>query len=144
MIVVVGSAALYFGAGGVYNSRTQGTTGVHALPHARYWVELLGLVSDGMAYARNGGRRTTRSEYRPVERVRPKPDRSRQRSSRKSKANPSKDKPGATRSKERRSSKEHGVDQTAALAGDDASPVASVGTTGTASAGGGRWVHIPN
>ena len=147
LTVVVGSAALYFGAGYVYNSRTGGAAGVHALPHARYWVELHGLVSDGVAYTRNGGRRTTRSGYRPVERVLRKPDRSTQKSSHKSEKSPSKEKSGSARSKQKRSSKEHSVDQSTAsvvLAGDDAPSVASVGTVGTASAGGGRWVHVPN
>jgi hypothetical protein len=153
LTVVVGSAMLYFGVGYVYNSRTGGTTGAHALPHARYWVELHGLVFDGVAYARNGGRRTARSGYRPVERVMPRSDSTTEKSSRKSKGGPSKQKSGSGRSKrEKRSSKEHSVDQTTApavalVAGDDASPVTSpVGTVpvGTASAGGGRWVHIPN
>ena len=150
LAVVVGSAALYFGAGYVYNSQTGGTTGVRALPHARYWAELYGLVSDGVAYARNGGRRSTRSGYRPVERVRAKStDSSTEKSSKKPKKSPSKENLGSGRSKKKRSSKEHGADQATApvapVAGDAASPpVASVGTVGTASAGGGRWVHVPN
>ena len=146
LTVFVGSAALYFGGGFVYNSRTGGTTGVHALPHARYWTELHGLVSDGVAYARSGGHRTMRSGYRPVERVKPKLDRSTEKG-RKSKESPSTDKSGSGRRKEKRSSKEHSVDQTqgpVAVAVDDASPAASTGTVGTASAGGGRWVHVPN
>ena len=136
LTVVVGLAALYFGAGYVYNSRTGGTTGIHALPHARYWVELHGLFSDGVAYARNGGH----SGYRSVEGARPKPDLSAEKS-KKSKESPTQEKTskGSGKRKEKRSSKEQSGTADTSTPAATAAPAAA----GTVAAGGGRWVHVP-
>jgi hypothetical protein len=42
----------YFGGGYWHNSRSRGLRGVAALPHRQFWMELAGLVEDGMNFSR--------------------------------------------------------------------------------------------
>lgn len=63
VIAAAGGAVVYLGAGWVLNTHRAGKRlrGVEALPHARHWIELHGLVCDGIQYCRSmgkgGGRR---------------------------------------------------------------------------------------
>ena len=42
----------YFGGGYWYNSRSRGLRGAAALPHRQFWMEVAGLVEDGVNFSR--------------------------------------------------------------------------------------------
>ena len=46
------SGSSYFGGGYWYNSRSGGIRGAAALPHRQFWMELIGLVEDGVNFSR--------------------------------------------------------------------------------------------
>ena len=50
-ILLLGGCS-YFGGGYWHNSRSRGLRGVAALPHRQFWMELAGLVEDGMNFSR--------------------------------------------------------------------------------------------
>lgn len=147
LLLVAGLSCTYFGGGYVHNSRTRGATGMHALPHARHWVELHGLVSDGVAFAKHGGRARP-GGYRPVERVATsKPGREKE-TSRAGGGSPAKA-GKASQKKEKKAKKSTAADSgsaptpAAAAAQPVTSAPAPAPAVGTASGGGGRWVHVP-
>jgi hypothetical protein len=148
LLLVAGLSCTYFGGGYVHNSRTRGATGMHALPHARHWVELHGLVSDGVAFAKHGGRARPGGYYRPVERVATsKPGREKE-TSRAGGGSPAKA-GKASQKKEKKAKKSTAADSgsaptpPAAAAQPVTSAPAPAPAVGTASGGGGRWVHVP-
>eukprot|EP01052_Picozoa_sp_SAG31_P041364 SAG31_NODE_6253_length_2102_cov_1.213180_2_plen_257_part_00 len=63
-LVMIGGG-VYLAAGMVASNRRTGATGLDALPHRRFWVQLYGLVVDGLQYTRSRGgtrRRHTKPE----------------------------------------------------------------------------------
>eukprot|EP01045_Picozoa_sp_COSAG04_P009779 COSAG04_NODE_579_length_12424_cov_20.826369_9_plen_356_part_00 len=55
--VVLLAAAAYAGGGGVYRTRVLGKKGAERIPNAAFWLELVSLVKDGVAFAQGGGQR---------------------------------------------------------------------------------------
>ena len=151
--VTIPGAALYVGIGVFQQSRDQGgrpRLGLH--PHYSRWVEIQGLVLDGIKYSQQrmrGGSRVTPARATKVrlldERHYHAPDAGSVRSdgSRSSKSSKSS---GQSRTKNSAKSKApsgHG-NGSAALASHEAPASAAAATAtalGSAAGGGGRWVH---
>eukprot|EP01049_Picozoa_sp_SAG25_P006050 SAG25_NODE_436_length_8050_cov_15.278581_9_plen_193_part_00 len=71
--LIIAAGAIYVGCGAVYGRRRRGSArrgGSHVLashPHWHLWVELAGLVTDGVRFvSRQGGRSTDRAGYRSL------------------------------------------------------------------------------
>ena len=163
-VIVFGiGSAFYVGGGLAYGKRTgRGGVGARAHPHYRRWEAIAGLVSDGAAFAKT--RRRGGGGYAPVpsgagggERGQGSPPQQRaekkeRRESKGKEKTEKAEKPGSGRSekKEKISSQDKDKDSKgssspgAAPAPASAPAVAAPAAVGTASAGGGRWVHLPN
>jgi hypothetical protein len=50
-VLLLGGSS-YFGGGYWYNSRSRGLRGIAALPHRQFWIEVAGLVEDGVNFTR--------------------------------------------------------------------------------------------
>ena len=55
--------ACYLGGGYYYNHKNNGTHGVEAIPHVRYWEQVPGLVKDGMAFSWTHGKIAAEFSY---------------------------------------------------------------------------------
>ena len=146
-------SAIYLGGGAAHRYRQLGGKhrSVHELlPHRQMWGEVAGLVSDGISFVRGG--KGGQAGYRPLasasaERGEAKKERGEKRrsSSKKEKKEKAERKEGKAESKSRSRGGEAASPPAAPAA---AAPAAGGGGDGgksrdTASAGGGRWVHVP-
>eukprot|EP01043_Picozoa_sp_COSAG02_P017182 COSAG02_NODE_773_length_17343_cov_61.240373_15_plen_258_part_00 len=154
------AAGAYFGGGGAYRFHKLGSRGPDLLPHQAFWTEMRGLVEDGVAFARAGGKRRSRSgsskgvAYAAVPDATGAEKKSGRRSTgkdrerdRDSKGARGKEKSGKKREKKHGGEKldraERGLTPASAPAPSPA-PTAGGAAASTASGGGGRWVHVPN
>lgn len=55
VLVVALLLGLYLGGGTIYKTRTTGQRGIHAAPHAAFFIGMRGLVQDGVALVRGRG-----------------------------------------------------------------------------------------
>jgi len=137
---------LYLAAGYLYNSRAKGLRGSAALPHAVLWMELSGLVADGITLARGqaSARRGGGGVYVPI-----KAGREKEKQRKKGPSSKAKETSGGK--KEKKKEKENAretdpsVPETSA-AGPSASAArpAVAAAAGTSAGDGGRWVHVPS
>ena len=147
-------AGVYLIAGAALNRRATNATGLALLLHRDRWIDLHGLVTDGIAFARGGGRRGS-VVYRSVPDARAAPegggrdDDRRRKDSRAKDVGKEREAKGKNKSKGRQSGREleragrsEGV---GAAAGSAAVGAAAPEETGksSASGSGGRWVHVP-
>ena len=152
------AAGAYLGGGGAYRFHKLGVRGLDVVPHQSFWIELRGLVEDGVAFARAGGKRRARSGSSRAGTYVAVPDatggdkKSGRRSARKdsdSKGAEAKEKRQKREKKdaEKKSDKADRAERGFIPApGPAPSPAAtaSSASASTASGGGGRWVHVPN
>ena len=156
---LLATVVVYLVAGVIYGRRTGNpASGLAAHPQYAKFVSLHGLVTDGVAYAR-GRRGTEATRYTPLG----SSGSSGKKSSRedddvpaqphKESVEPSKRSKSTKRQSEQRKDSRRGAsrsnvsdraDQTAPALDKALSAPAGSQTAGTASAGGGRWVHVPN
>jgi hypothetical protein len=52
VLAVLGGAAVYAGGGSALNRRRSGLSGAASLPHREFWLQMQGLVQDGVRFAR--------------------------------------------------------------------------------------------
>ena len=153
VLVLVLAGGAYVGGGVALGRRAGGkAAGLKAHPHWPRWVELGGLVSDGVAFSRAGGKRGSRSSaagYAPVPSAEA-PRGSSGKDKKKEKRTSSGSGGGKEKEKEKKSSKQKrgsSSSQSAPAAPVDAPPApataAAAPASGTAAGGGGRWVHLP-
>lgn len=156
------AAGVYFGGGGAYRFHKLGSRGPDILPHQAFWTEIRGLVEDGVAFARAGGKRRSRSgsksgaytavpdaaaaEKKGGRRSTGK-DRERDRDSKaargKEKSTKKREKKDGGEKLDKADSAERGLAPAPAPAPGPAPPAGGAAAS-TASGGGGRWVHVPN
>lgn len=119
---------------GHLQTHTSGARGFAALPHAPFWTEVAGLVSDGLQYVKGGGSGTGRR--RPLLKG----------------SGISTDGGGGRKSKSKKEKKENKkkaaveadtkrADVVRVVEADGGLEAGVVGLAGTAAGGGGRWVH---
>ena len=150
-------SAIYLGGGAAHRYRQLGGKhrSVHELlPHRQMWGEVAGLVSDGISFVRGGNAKGGRAGYRPVdsasaERGEGKKEKGEKRRGKKEKKEKPERKKGESESKSRSRGGEDNTSPPAAptpeAAGGGSGGGGGDGGKGrdTASAGGGRWVHVP-
>lgn len=145
-IIVAGT--IYAVGGVAYGERItggggSGTSKLAAHPHYTRWIEIAGLCSDGVAFARGGGRRPG---YHAVPSIDGKHDSiaPRQRSPRK--AGQKKEKKTQKEKSEKTSKSKFDVGETVPTASSvrASSPAPATRTPGTKAGDGGRWVHVPS
>jgi hypothetical protein len=147
LLCALGSA-VYVGGGSAYGARAGGggALALQSHPHYRRWGELRGLCEDGLRFVRAGGSRPPRAPRQGGGYVAAPAaggsDDAEPRGDRKDKRNKEKrtSSSGGKKGKER-----GGGEEVAApvVATASAPAVVAVASEGTASAGGGRWVHMP-
>ena len=160
------AAGAYLGGGGAYRFHKLGVRGPDILPHQSFWKELRGLVEDGVAFARTGGKRRASSGSGRAGAYAVLPDATRgdKKSGGRRSAGKGSDSKGAEgkekrkkreskNSAEKKSDKADRAERTTKSSSGfipapapGPSPAATGGSASasTASGGGGRWVHVPN
>jgi hypothetical protein len=157
--VILGLGAAYVIGGSFYGQRTRAVAGTSLLaahPHHALWVEVAGLCSDGVAFARGGGQRRGGGGggYQSVLSAREKRHDGKRTSS--LEASGKKSSGGRKKEKKEKRQKERSAEGgegapatvatvTSAASGGSASRTAPPApASGTQAGDGGRWVHIPS
>lgn len=153
LLVFAVVTVVYLVGGVAFAIRTKGAPPtLRSHPHAALWEEVRALCEDGVAFARSqtkGGSAGSAAGYVPVEN--PKPSR---KAALTDKAETDRTRgDGQESSKRRKKEKKEKKDKQVGVEQRDAEPSLSApapaapappASIGTASAGGGRWVHVPN
>ena len=150
--IVIGVAALYLGVGMGLRRRQGAQSWQEALPHQRQWLQLLGLVQDGVVFARSRARGQRGAAAAGLEApLRSAGDRQERggRSSREQRpvkgGEDSRGKEKKSKGKKRAKEKRGSSPSSAAPPASAPAPAAAAApASGTAAGDGGRWVHIPN
>ena len=146
----VGAALLYLAVGSAMEHQRTGAKGIQALPHLERWRQLAGLVYDGVEFAKGSGGRGRSGgsgrEYRSLPEAERQPsgrtrEKESKKESKKSSSSSSSSKARSPSKVERK--KEARVSEPEPETLLQSSAAAAVALPGTASAGGGRWVHVP-
>ena len=159
---LLATVAVYLVAGLIYGSRAGNSeSGLAAHPHYAKFISLHGLVLDGVAYVRGRRGTTGATRYSPLTSSGSNGKKSSLAEDDDVAPRPHKDSVKAKTSKRSKSSKRHSeqrkdshrgpspssasdrAEQVAPALGNPSAPAGSK-AAGTASAGGGRWVHVPN
>lgn len=129
----------YFGGGYLYNKNR----GRAAIPHERFWNDVLGLVLDGLNYARGKGR--SGMSYQGSSSRRAIGDDSKRGKEKKQKKEAKAKQGKQGRKTSTKSGRQRASDELLAAAPDSISSADGdqKEAKSTASGGGGRWVHIP-
>lgn len=149
---VVSAAVVYLAIGTALRHRRTGARGFQALPHREQWLQVYGLVMDGVQFTRSvpSGRRTSggKNGYTPVGKERGVASCDDDRGG--AKGRPPRDQTHKGKSKRSTAPKVDGNNDSKDGSLPSPSATARTATSGapaaltnTAAGGGGRWVHVP-
>eukprot|EP01045_Picozoa_sp_COSAG04_P013372 COSAG04_NODE_946_length_9227_cov_9.312555_3_plen_326_part_00 len=154
-LVLVALALAYLVGGVALGSRVNGAgVSLHAHPHYPNWLHVVGLVQDGVSFVRGGraggyarvGRDGAAPEGTPKGEAARSDGQRGGPSSRRPEKEP-RQASGRGESRKKKAKRRHENSEATGTAAERPAPVAepaSAPAAGTPSAGGGRWVHVPN